>query len=1249
MKPDLPWTALPLAFAVLTLAASHASPAPEADVRPHAGMLRYPDVSPTHIVFGYSNDLWLVPRDGGVAIPLASPPGQETFPRFSPDGRMIAFVGNYDGNRDLYTIPIDGGIPRRVTHHPAGETLCDWTRDGTLLFSSNGLAGLARQTQLFTVSSEGGLPGRLPIPYGANGAISADGTWLAYTPHSIDNRTWKRYRGGMATDIWLFNLRDETSRKITDWEGTDTLPMWRGDSVYYLSDSGPEHRLNIWSFDTQSGRRSQVTTFKEFDVKWPSIGPGKDGIGEIVFQNGSQLYLLDLASGSSRAVEVTIPGDRPTIRPQSIDVTRSMTGFGISPTGKRAVIEARGDVWTAPAEKGSPRNLTRTSGVAERGPAWSPDGQWIAYFSDATGEYELMLTQSDGKGETKKLTSDGHAFRYNPVWSPDSKRIAFTDKTGAIFLHDVAAGTTELLDIEPRANPPSVSWSHDSRWLTYAKSREAGPTAAIWLYNVEKKEKHPATSGMFTDSSPVFDRMGDYLFFTSSRSFTPTYGELDTSFVYAGTQVLLAVPLRADMKSPWPPESDEETWGKDKDKEKEKEKEKEQQKEKDAPKDNDKAEKKSDEKEATKDDGVSGTWEGTVTGPPPLPAGGVPFTLTLTLGSDNSITGSSSSSMGTATITSGHYDPETKEIRCTFATDDGLEWTVVAKIEGSSLSGTATASQAGLTMQLTAQRKAPASGTEKGESKDGASSKPRKTVDIDLEGFELRALILPVKSGRFGNLAVNDKGALLYARIPVRGSGDSSDIKLFDLKDDKKEEKTVASGAGNFEMSADGKKILIARSSALTIQDAAAGAAAGKTVVTSGMTALVDPREEWRQVFTEAWRLQRDYFYDPHMHGVDWPAVRKNYAALLADCASRDDVDFVIGEMISELNVGHAYVRGGGAQPAEPRVSVGMLGADYELDQGAYRVKRIYRGAAWDADARGPLSLPGIDVKEGDYLLAVNGVPVNTSKDPWAAFQGLAGRVTKLTVSKKPAIDADARDVLVEPLENEGSLRYRAWIESKRSFVEEKTGGRAGYLYVPNTGVDGQNDLVRQFYGQIGKQALIIDERWNAGGQIPTRFIELLHRPVTNYWARRDGLDWRWPPDAHQGPKCMLINGLAGSGGDAFPAYFRQAGLGKLVGMRTWGGLVGISGNPGLIDGGGVTVPTFAFYETDGTWGIEGHGVDPDLAVVDDPALMTKGGDPQLDAAIAYILCELTDHPFAPPPRPAYPDRSGMGIQDRDK
>ncbi len=1106
-----------LVLSSMLLSVPSPAPAQDAAARPHAGMLRYPDISAAHIVFAYGGDLWIVDRNGGTASPLASPPGGELYPRFSPDGATIAFAGNYDGNQDIYTVPVAGGVPQRLTHHPAPEYPSGWTPDGRVIFTTNGHADLRRQSEILTVAATGGMPTRLPVPYGANGAISGDGRWLAYTPNSRDHRTWKRYRGGLASDIWMIDLETKSSRRVTDWEGTDSQPMWHGGRLWYMSDAGPAHRLNLWVFDPASGAHEQVTFATADDVKWPAIGPGPDGGGEIVFQQGASLRVLDLRSRKTRDVEVRVPGARNALRSRRVDASKNITSWRPSPTGKRAVVSARGDLWTLPAKDGPARNLTRTSGVAERDPSWSADGAWLAYFSDESGEHELYVRSADGRGEARRLTHLGAGFRYAPSWAPDGKTLAYTDSAGGIFTIDVESGNIAEIDRHAGGGRTRLSWSHDSGWLTYAVPG-AGLHDVIVLYDARNATRTQVTSGMFADAAPVFDREGDYLYFTSMRSFTkPQYEDVGSTFVYAGTGQLFAVPLRADVERPFAPKSDEEEVAKQ-----------------------------TDESESTTEES----------------------------------------------------DDETTEE--TDAAD--------------------------------------------GESEEDAEDEP---LAIDIEGFESRAVLLPVDAGRLARLAVNDKGQLLYARTVPGGGPGKAKIQLFDATADKPEEKTVFEGTGQFVMTSDGKRLLVKKGSDTAFVDAAPDQKMKDKVPTGGMHTLVEPREEWTQILRDAWRIQRDFFYVENMHGLDWPAVHAHYAQMLPDCTTRSDVSYVIRELISELNVGHAYYWGGDEESAES-VSVGMLGLDFSLVDGAYRIERVVSGAAWDADARNPLEKAGVDVSTGDFLLTVNGVRMDVAKDPWAAFQGLAGTTAMLGVADSASGD-NSRDVLVRLAANEGALRYRAWVERNRAYVAEKTGGRVGYIHVPDTGRNGQNELFRQFYGQTHAQALIVDERWNGGGQIPTRFIELLNRPITNYWARRHGRDWSWPYDAHQGPKCMLINGNAGSGGDAFPAYFRQAGLGKLIGRRTWGGLVGISGNPGLIDGGYTAVPTFGYYESDGTWGIEGHGVDPDIEVLDDPGQMQNGADPQLDAGIAHMLDELKRIPYRKPERPSSPDRSGMGVSDDDK
>lgn len=1169
--------------------------------QPNAGMLRWPDVSKTHIVFSYANDLWVVPKAGGTAQPLATAPGQERLPRFSTDGQSIAFVGNYEGNWDLYTLPVGGGSAARVTYHPSPETLADWTPDGKLLYMTTGFSGLQRQTQLWTSESKGGMPTKMPVPYGGFGSVSPDGAWLAYTPHSTETRTWKRYRGGMATDIWLFNLKTNESKKITDWEGTDTIPMWvpggAGDKVYFLSDAGPEHRLNIWSYAVSGGEKVQITKFADDDVKWPSIGPGDDGAGEIVFQLGSKLMLLNIKSGESKAVNVTVPGDKPAVRARQVDAARNITEAGISPTGKRVVLSARGDVWTVPGKEGATRNVTRSDGTFERSPTYSPDGKWIAYFSDATGEYELYIRPSDaspaekknavgaekgkkegeeGKKEgeekkegeakkdevkkaqpsralpsaAKKVTSLGAGFRMGLQFSPDSKWVSFTDHAGRLYLMNVEGegGAPKVVDQNPSGEPLVPSWSHDSGWITYARMDEGNSQEAIWVYNIKGDAKTRVTDPMFNSLSPCFDRKGEWLYFTSDRAISrPVYSDLDGAFAYVDTGMLYAVPLRADVKNPFLAKGDEESV----------------------------------KDEAKKDDAKK-----------PEPK-------------------------------KDDAKPEDKK-------DEG------AKAD---------------------EKKDEPKKDDGGAKKDEKKEKP--PIKIDLEGFEARAIQLPVGSGTFRGLTVADGGKLLYVRRQKLRSDDGpgASIRFYDINAEAKDrkEETVGEGGG-FDISADGKKLLISKSGGFVISDISAGAVAKATAVPTGdMKVTIEPRDEWRQIIHDTHRIFRDYFYEPTMHGVNWDGVRDHYLKLADDAVTREDIAYLQAEMVSELNVGHAYISSPGeVEQAPQNAAIGLLGCDYEFVKGEgegggrYRIKHIVRGGQWDADAVGPLAQPGVDVKEGDYLLAVNGVEVNAAKDPWAAFLSTSGKTTTITVSSSPTLDDKARDVLVKPIGSEADLRYREWIEGKRAYVAKKSDGAVGYMYVPNTGVDGQSDLWRQFYGQRNKPALIIDERWNGGGQIPNRFVELLNRPVTNYWAKRDGVDWVWPPDSHYGAggggnQCILINGLAGSGGDMFPWLFKHHKLGPAIGTRTWGGLVGISGNPGLIDGGVIAVPTFGFYKTDGNWGIEGHGTDPDIEVLDDPAKMVDGGDPQLDRAIEEMLKANKANPKPRPARPASPDRKGMG------
>ncbi len=1275
------------------IASALLSAAPDAD--PTRGLCRYPDISKTDIVFVYGNDLWIVPKQGGVATPVASPRGFEGSPRFSPDGQAIAFRANYDEAVDLYTLPIAGGIPQRVTHHPAPEGFCDWTPDGkNLIFMTAALEGLARAQKLYTVPATGGLPEKLPVPYGANGAIDKSGEWLAYTPHSTDTRTWKRYRGGMATDVWLFNLKSGEARRITDWEGTDTLPMWHGRKVYFLSDrSGAEGNvLNVFSYDLDSGKTAQVSKFTTHDVKWPAIGPDEGGAGEMVLQHGDRIMRLNLETGIAVAVDITVPGDRDTLRIATVDAAENIQGASISPSGKRVAVVARGDIWTAPAENGTPRNMTRTDGVFERSAEWSPDGKTIAYFSDATGEYELYTMAadgkgSDGKGDVKQVTRDGAAFRTDITWAPDSKSVVLQDKAGNIDLVKLEDGGSTRLDTNPEApSPVAISFSHDSRYIAWSRSCDTSELEAIYIHDTKEtdpaKARHQVTSGFYGDANPTFDRKGDWLAFTSQRNFSPTYGDFDTTWVYNNSQVLMAVPLRKDFKLPWLPTSDEEG-------------------QKDdgrpsggggpagapapgagggqggpggPPGGNPGGRRRRGEFEdialpatdafglaAVQDDkkadapaasGPAGMWKGTANG------GGrenVEFTLEITLGEGNAVTAKSVTKEGSIDL-AGTWMPETKTLRLSGKMGEAT-YEVEATIEGDSLHGTATASGpdgSSVKIDITATRspaKQDGDGKAGGEARNGERrEQPKREFVIDFDGFEARAVQLPAPAGGFGSLGFSDSNQLLYGR--------DGSVRIMDLSSRTPSEAAGPAGM-RFTVSGDGRRLLLGgggpRGGGASIAPASPGATP-KPIVTSPMLVEVHPRHERQQILVDAWRIMRDYFYDPGMHGVDWKAIRAKYEAMLPAVVTREDLNFLISEMISELNVGHAYLQGQGDVESVPSRSVGLLGCEFAratnedgTPANAWKLVGFSTGAAFDHEARSPLAAQGLGIQEGDFLLAVNGVPVDASSDPWAPFVGLAGKSTVLTISKKPAMDKDAKDVVVTPIASEDNLHYRAWVEAKRRRVDELSGGKVGYIYVPNTGVDGQTELVRQFYGQRTKEALLIDDRWNGGGQIPTRFIELLNRPITNYWARRDARNNPWPPDGHRGPMAMLINGLAGSGGDMFPWLFKHNKLGDVIGTRTWGGLVGISGNPGLMDGGSISVPTFGFYEADGTWGVEGHGIDPTIEVLDDPSKMKDGGDPQLERAVEVLLEQVRANGYKPTPKPAYPNRSGMGLPESDK
>ncbi|AFH50815.1 Periplasmic protease [Ignavibacterium album JCM 16511] len=1057
-----------------------------------ARMLQYPDVSKTHISFTYAGDIWVVAKEGGTAYKLTSAKGVEGFAKFSPDGSLLAFSGNYDGNTDVYVIPTLGGLPKRITHHGMTDRIVDWYPDGkNLLFSSSRESGKQRFNQFYKVSKDGGLAEKLPLPYAEFGSISPDGKKIAFTTRTRVFRTWKRYLGGMAADIYIFDLDKMTSENISNNTANDEIPMWKGNKIYFLSDRDKNQRYNIWVYDISTKQNRQLTFFDEFDVHFPSIGEN-----EIVFEAGGLLYLLDLSTEKIREVKVNVVTDGATLLAQNENVEKLIQNFSVSYNGSRALFEARGEIFSVPAENGAVINLTQSSAAAERFPSWSPNGKYVAYFSDKTGEYQLTIRDIEKPGEEKALTSFDDGFRYNIYWSPDSKKLVFIDQAMRINLYDMSSDKLTQVDkqfwyYEGGLRNFSVSWSSDSRYFTYGKD-QSNRASAIAIYDTKEGKLHQVTNGFYSDSNPVFDPDGKYLYFTTNRNFNPVYSDFDNTWIYPNSTLIAAVTLSKETPSPLFPKNDSLTVKKDE-------------------------ESKTDEKKSD-------------------------------------------------------------------------------------------------------------------EKKD---EKKVKEVKIDFDSFEERIVILPPAAGNYGSLSAVS-GKVIFHKAPNSGSADKKKpIMFYDL--DKREEKTIVDDADAYQISADGKKILVANKNSYSIVDVAPDQKLDKKLPTNQLEMTVVPKEEWKQIFNDVWRLERDFFYDKNMHGVDWKEMKKRYGALVDNAVTRSDVNYIIGELIAELNASHTY-RGGGDDEIPLQRAVGYLGIDWELNNGAYRIKRIVKGASWETEVRSPLMSPGIKAKEGDYILAVNGVKIDVTKDPSSAFEGLADKTVELTINNKPSTDG-AWTVVVKTLSDETRLRNLEWIESNRKRVDEATDGKIGYIYVPSTGIDGQTELVRQFYAQFNKQGLIIDERFNNGGQIPDRFIELLDRKPLAFWAVRDGANWQWPTVANFGPKVMLINGWSGSGGDAFPDYFRKAKLGPLVGARTWGGLIGITGAPTLIDGGSVTVPTFRMYDPDGKWFKEGHGVDPDIEVPEDPGMLAKGVDVQLERAIQEVLRLLKENPPVNPKQPEYEKR----------
>ncbi|HTQ48592.1 MAG TPA: S41 family peptidase [Polyangiaceae bacterium] len=1055
-------------------------------------LMRMPDIQGDRIVFVYAGDLWTVARGGGVAARLTSSEGIEQFPKFSPDGAMIAFTAEYDGNVDAYTIPTAGGEPKRLTWHPGADQVAEWYPDGkSLLLRSTRSSAMPRYSRFFKVPADGGFEQLLPLPTAGYASLSSDGNLLAFVSPSYDNRTWKHYRGGNAPNIWVYDFAKNTSECITkDWDGPDEWPMFHGRTVYYCSDRGGK-QANIWAYDLDKKTQRQVTKFDEYDVKWPSIGSDA-----MVFENGGWLWVMDLPSEKLTKISVLVPDDKPATRAEYRPVGDHLGGFDLSPSGKRVVVEARGELFSVPAEKGDVRNLTNTPGARERDPAWSPDGKWVAYLSDRSGEYQVHVVGADGKAPDRQVTHEGATFRYPPRWSPDSKKVAFSDKTNRLYWVDMASGKITLVTHSDYGEIREYDWSGDSKWICFTQPSPA-TLGTIRLYSLESGKVTAVTDGMEDDFSPSFDPEGRYLYFVSRRTFSPDFGAFELDMHFDATDKLYAMALQDSTPSPVAPQSDEET-------------------------------------------------------------------------------------------------------------GDASE-----KSEGDK-------------------------GDKGGK---GAAAKPAETaMHIDLAGLGQRVAELPVAAGRYHGLTAI-KGKVVWVAIDESpDENGQAPVSLHFLDLDKREDKTALSGIDDgYALSKDGGKVLYRKDGSLGIVDLAEKQKAGDGKLDTGaLMAWVDPKQEWMQMFNEAWRLERDFYYDPAMGGLDWKAVGERYRQLVPYVAHRADLNYILGELLGELGTSHTYV-GGGEMPRVAHTSVGLLGVDWGLDaaSGLYRFQKIYRARDWNSNVHAPLGEPGIDVREGDLLLAVDGRPVRSPENVYAAFTGTADQLTTIQVGSS-ANDPHPRSYKVKPIASEQTLRYVDWVHANWEKVQKATDGRIAYIHVPNTAVQGMQEFSKGFYPQVDKDGIIVDERFNGGGFIPDFFVEHLERTTWTYWSQRDGESVRTPTTSIDGPKCILVNEYAGSGGDAFPFYFRMRGLGPVIGKRTWGGLVGISHDLPLVDGGAVTMPDFGVYSTDGKWIVENHGVDPDMEVENTPESVVDGHDLQLEKAIEYELDQLKQHPVTRPKHPPY-------------
>jgi tricorn protease len=1067
----------------------------------HNFLMRFPDVYGDKVVFVAGEDIWIAPVQGGVAARLTTHDGEETYPRFSNDGTLIAFTGEYDGNADVYVMDTYGGNIRRVTFHPGFDAVIGWDPVKNKIMFTSTRESFGGFTRLFLINPDGTGLEEAPLPEVAHASFSGDGKMIAFAKVSVDGRTWKRYRGGLAPDIFIYDFATKKETNISNSDAIDSNPMWIGDKVYFASDR--DRVLNIWAYDTKTGKLEQITKYteKEYDVRRPSMGGAS-----IVYELGGDLYLLDTASGRGGRVPVEVRADTPELRPYLKSVDGYVTQALPSPDGKTELLVARGEIFTVPRTEGITRNLTGTPGAREKDATWSPDGATIAFFSDFDGEYNLYTIDAAGATAAKKLTDFRDGYRHELHWSPDGAKIAFTDQTLTLYFIEVATKKIVKVDKAEYENVDisldlkdiyDYSWSPDSRFIAYSKMDES-LVNKIYIYSLETKQSRCVSDGEFNDFHPVFSKDGARLFFISNRRFDPVFCDFEWEMVYKKLAGIYSFILRKDGAPLFPvlPAKEEP-----------------------------KAEAKNDAKTAAK----------------------------------------------------------------------------------------------------------------------GDKDKPKeKLVGIDFDGLERRIETFPLPRGNYRSLAANDQSLFYlnkdegdFNRFEFREPG-PRDLYSFSFED-KKESKVIAA-IDAYALSADGSTIVYRRTGETGTVDATAKDSMGEALGVADVKMNMVPLDEWRQIFNESWRMERDWYYEPSMHGLDWAAMKVKYGKMLERATCRQDVQYVIGELIGELNTSHTYVFGGDIRRTAETVGVGLLGADFDIDPVAdlYRVKKIYGAVEWNGDERPPLVGPGIRVDQGDYLLKVNGKEVSASRSVYSYFIDLAGKPVELTVNDKPTAQG-ARTVTVKPVGNEYTLRYMDWVEGNKRFVEKESGGELGYIHLPDTYTGSTAFFPRYFYSQTTKKGIVVDGRFNGGGLDPDIFLQRLAKKPLLYWTRRNSHDYISPwfgTDAHL---VCLTNRQAGSGGDMLPYLFRAKGMGPVIGTRSWGGLVGVSMWIGMIDGGGLSAPDYRVYNPQGTWVVENEGVAPDFAIDLDPADFGTGRDAQLMKAIEVLKKQIKDEPRPWPKHGAFP------------